>query len=75
MVLASLSLSQPEYQERVIYYGESDNVCIHGELSDQIRLFVRLDGMETFEYYVRGFTGCNAWLWPYFNAIMPCRRF
>jgi hypothetical protein len=26
----------PAYQIRRLYYGEEDNVCLHGEISDQV---------------------------------------
>jgi hypothetical protein len=36
-------IAQPDYQERVIYYSESDNVCRFGESSDRIHAVVNID--------------------------------
>ena len=56
--LALLSFSQPNYQERCIYYSEKDNVCNGG--NDMIKVIVNVDDKERLELERFGSTTCSA---------------
>lgn len=70
-LLACLINTQPNYQQRAIYYSEQDNVCRFGERSDQVNLIINLNDRETLRRTVRGNTGCDQWTLRYANAISP----
>ncbi len=43
-VIMVITMSQANYQERVIYYSERDNVCSAGLEADTFELTIRLEG-------------------------------
>jgi hypothetical protein len=43
VLLLAISFCQPDYQERCLYYDESDNVCAYGEYSDLVDLVFSFD--------------------------------
>lgn len=59
------------FQQRDIYLGEHDNVCVYHEGSDRIKLIVNLDGIETKIFDADGGTWCKPWGWKYFQQIAP----
>ena len=51
--------SQVNYLERVIYYGPSENVCLHENSQDYIDVKIYYDDMPGIEYkQVSGSTMC-----------------
>lgn len=59
------------FQQRDIYLGENDNVCVYHEGSDRIKLIANLDGIETKIFDADGRTWCKPWGWKYFQQIAP----
>lgn len=52
-------LSQPNYQERIIYIDEDDNVCRFGENWDTLWLNIDIDGTNSTRFAVWAKTGCR----------------
>ena len=71
MVLTLPCVAQLNYQERAIYLGEGDNVCIYGSASDMINLVINLDDAEIVKDIACGLTGCYEWVLPFSSAIVP----
>lgn len=65
--LLLLANAQPNYQERNVYYNESENSCRHGDYGDKINLIINLDDQERIKREVDGGTWCNP------NPIIPTR--
>lgn len=51
----------PNFQERYLYLGTTDNVCYFGRQSDKIRLIVNIDGLRTKTFIIEGGTECYQW--------------
>lgn len=73
ILLVASILAQPNYQERVIYYSETDNVCRAGQHSDNIHLIINIDDTQTIKRDIDGFTLCDQWTLRYANAISPMK--
>jgi hypothetical protein len=46
-LMAVICQTNPNYQDRILYYSESDNVCLNGEHGDTINLTLILNYSET----------------------------
>jgi hypothetical protein len=71
LVFIVFASGQPNYQERSIYYSESDNVCRFGESSDHVNLIINIDDKDRMKRTVRGETGCSQWSFRCADAISP----
>ena len=58
-ILACIAAAQPNYQQRVIYYSEEDNVCRFGAESDSINLIINIDNHSTIKANMAGNTLCQ----------------
>lgn len=65
--LLIITLSQPNYQERNVYYSEADNSCRYGDHGDKINLIINLDDKERIKKEIDGGTWCNL------NPFFPTR--
>ena len=70
LVLVAVAQCQPNYQERVVYYGEKDGVCCSG-YSDMVNLIINLDDRTTLRRTVRGGTSCSQWTLRCADATSP----
>lgn len=75
MLLALPCAAQPNYQERSLYLGEEDNVCIVGDQYDLINLVINVDDSEILKLTANGYTLCFDWVMPYYRALSPSDGF
>jgi hypothetical protein len=59
------------YQERILYYDEHDNVCAYSDYTDWIFLVVTFSDRQQIEKNIRGGTNCDAWNIRYINRLKP----
>jgi hypothetical protein len=57
LFLVALVSSQPNYQDRCIYYSESDNACRNGK--DLMHLIINIDDKDRMKRTVDGNTMCS----------------
>ncbi len=58
--LISIITAQVDYQQRIVYYNETDNACAFQPQADQIDIIIKIDGEEgTTTGRVFGQTDCN----------------
>jgi hypothetical protein len=74
LFLAVICQTNPNFQDRILYYSESDNVCLSGERSDTINLTLILNYSETMRIKAAGATSCNDWKIRYSQQIQPGTR-
>jgi hypothetical protein len=59
VAIFTCALSRPNYQERIIYIDEKDNVCHYGESSDIVWLNIDMDGKKSTRIAAWAKTGCT----------------
>jgi len=70
MVNVISDFGSPNYQRRIIYYNEIDNVCAYQEL-DEIFLTITFSDRRQIEATVDGGTRCDPWKIMYVNKLRP----
>ena len=76
-IIALLSLlllvaSQPNYQERNVYYNESENCCRYG--GDNINLIINLNDQDRIKKEMRGGTYCQeSWFPSRYASLITTR--
>jgi hypothetical protein len=73
--ILAIAVAQPNYQERVIYYNESMNVCRFTPGSDVIELNINLEGYPLLTVNRWGFTFCADRAFYDRDAISPSPYF
>lgn len=58
LMIVCVGISQPNHQQRVIYYSEEDNACSFGTESDSINLVINIDNHYTIKGNMKGNTLC-----------------
>lgn len=64
-----IASSQPNYQDRVTYYNEQDNVCCNYFTSDFMNLIININNQETIKYKLSGNTRCYIWAIDFLSSI------
>lgn len=64
VLVLSAAMAQTDvnnYQERQIYYGEHENVCLDGSGTDLVDLVITVDGTTYREVTVKTSVCCSQW--------------
>lgn len=71
--LLALCQTQPDdnFQRRIIYFSEEDNVCYYGADSDVLDISVEIDGVNAKRVYALSGTFCREWVQRYRSQIKP----
>lgn len=64
------AIAQPNYQDRIVYYSEQDNVCVIGYESDMVALTLKLEDYPVIRTNEIGGTHCSHSVIYYRDGIM-----